>query len=133
MTTATLAREYTFEASHRLPYVPEGHKCGRAHGHSYRVTVLVRGPLNAMGWVVDFAEIDAMAKPLVDALDHQHLNDILPNPTSELLAVWFLRGLATLPHLLAVRVSETSRSSVTVAVEDLDAAARGPGANAAAR
>ena len=58
---ATLQRTYTFEAAHRLPYVPEGHKCGQMHGHSYRVTVMVRGPIGAMGWVCDFADIDAAA------------------------------------------------------------------------
>lgn len=31
-----LFREFTFEAAHRLPAVPDGHKCGRLHGHSYR-------------------------------------------------------------------------------------------------
>ncbi|MGQ7096937.1 6-carboxytetrahydropterin synthase, partial [Escherichia sp. SP-MK] len=25
------------EAAHRLPHVPEGHKCGRLHGHSFMV------------------------------------------------------------------------------------------------
>lgn len=116
---ATLQRRYSFEASHRLPFVPEGHKCGRVHGHSYRVAVLVRGPVNSMGWVCDFAEIDALARPLVEALDHTSLNDVLPNPTSELLAAWFLRRLRALPHLYAVTVSETERSSVTVSVDDL--------------
>ena len=124
MTVATLTREYTFEASHRLPFVPEGHKCGRVHGHSYRVTVLVRGPLNSMGWVVDFAEVDAVAAPVVAALDHRHLNELFMNPTSEVLAVWLLQRLAAVPHLYAVRVSETSRSAVTVAVDDLDETAR---------
>lgn len=125
MTIATLRREYAFEAAHRLPYVPEGHKCGRMHGHSYRVSVLVRGPLNSMGWVVDFAEIDTVARPVIARLDHTNLNDAMPNPTSELLCVWLLRELAAVPHLYAVQVAEAARSSVMVTVDDLDAAARG--------
>lgn len=116
---ATLQRRYTFEASHRLPYVPEGHKCGRVHGHSYRVTVMVRGPINSVGWVCDFADIDAVARPVIDALDHASLNDVLPNPTSELLAVWLLRRLRAVPHLFAVTVAETEQSSCTVQVDDL--------------
>ena len=36
-------REFTFEAAHRLPQVPAGHKCARLHGHSYRVEIHVRG------------------------------------------------------------------------------------------
>ncbi|CAM5715830.1 hypothetical protein SVIOM74S_09446 [Streptomyces violarus] len=36
-------REFTFEAAHRLPNVPEGHECARLHGHSYKVVVHVEG------------------------------------------------------------------------------------------
>ena len=50
------------------------------HGHSYRVAVLVRGPIGAMGWVCDFAEIDAVARPIIATLDHSTLNDTLPIP-----------------------------------------------------
>ena len=124
MTTATLRREYTFEAAHRLPYVPEGHKCGNVHGHSYRVTVFVRGPINSMGWVVDFGDVDAVARPVIARLDHTNLNALLPNPTSELLCAWLLRQLRAVPHLYAVSVSETERSMAMVTVDDLDAAAR---------
>jgi len=42
-----------------LPRVPAGHKCSRMHGHSYRVEVVVRGPVNPQtGWLIDFAVID---------------------------------------------------------------------------
>lgn len=116
---ATLRREFHFEAAHRLPFVPEGHKCARVHGHSYRVTVLVRGPIRSDGMVVDFAEIDRVSRPIIDELDHSNLNDLLKNPTSELLAVWMLRQLRSLPHLWAVQVAETQRSSCLVTVDDL--------------
>ena len=47
-------KEFSFEAAHRLPHVPEGHKCARLHGHSFRVAVHVRGPLDpTLGWVMD--------------------------------------------------------------------------------
>ena len=36
-------REFTFEAAHRLTHVPDGHKCARLHGHSYRVEIHVDG------------------------------------------------------------------------------------------
>ena len=38
-----ITQAFTFEAAHHLPNVPEGHKCGRLHGHSYRVEVHVSG------------------------------------------------------------------------------------------
>jgi 6-pyruvoyltetrahydropterin/6-carboxytetrahydropterin synthase len=84
-------REFTFEAAHRLPHVPEGHKCGRLHGHSYRVEVHVSGDVDPLsGMVVDFADIKAAFKPLHDCLDHYYLNEVsgLENPTSENVARW---------------------------------------------
>ena len=84
-------KEFTFEAAHRLPNVPAGHKCARLHGHSFRVSVHVEGEPGAdTGWVMDFAELSAAFGPLHDQLDHRYLNDVpgLENPTSERLAAW---------------------------------------------
>ncbi|MDF1504129.1 6-carboxytetrahydropterin synthase QueD [Roseisolibacter sp. H3M3-2] len=107
-------REFTFEAAHRLPHVPEGHKCARLHGHSFRVAVHVRGPLDpTLGWVMDFADLKAAWRPLDDALDHRYLNDIpgLENPTSEVLARWIWQRLTpVLPGLSEVVVRETCTS-----------------------
>ena len=107
-------RDFTFEAAHRLPNVPEGHKCSRLHGHSYRVSIGVEGPLDSqLGWVQDFGEIKAAWKPLDARLDHYYLNDIagLENPTSELLAQWIWNEVAPhLPLLTYVKVQETCTS-----------------------
>ena len=109
-----LERFYRFEAAHFLPKVPEGHKCARMHGHSYSIEVVIEGEIDAeRGWVMDFAEIDEHAQPLVKQLDHQVLNEVegLANPTSELLAVWWWTKLAPgLPGLVEVVVSETPTS-----------------------
>ena len=109
-------REFTFEAAHRLPYVPEGHKCSRLHGHSFRVEVRVRGDIDpATGMVIDFAEIKGAFAPLLDRLDHYFLNEIegLDNPTSENLARWIWERLTTaLPQLAEVIVRETCTSGV---------------------
>jgi 6-pyruvoyltetrahydropterin/6-carboxytetrahydropterin synthase len=119
---ATVTRTMTFEAAHHLPHVCDGHKCGRVHGHSYRVTVRVRGEVQTRGqeggMVVDFARIDAVAREL----DHRTLNEIagLENPTSELLAAWVVHRLQRdgIP-CLDVRVAETDRSEAHVRAEDL--------------
>src|SRR5215212_5060577 len=56
--TGEIFREFTFEAAHRLPHVPEVHKCARRHGLSYRIEVRVTGEVDRdTGWVMDFAEI----------------------------------------------------------------------------
>ena len=106
-------REFTFEAAHRLPHVPAGHKCGRLHGHSYRAEVHVAGPVDeAAGWVVDFADIKAAWAPLDDLLDHHYLNEVdgLANPTSENVARWIWDRLAEVLSLSAVTVRETCTS-----------------------
>ena len=107
-------REFTFEAAHRLPNVPEGHKCARLHGHSFRVSIHVEGELDpALGWVADFADLAAAWRPLHEQLDHRYLNEIegLENPTSEVLAMWIWdRLVATLPGLSLVGVRETCTS-----------------------
>lgn len=110
-------REFTFEAAHRLPRVPEGHKCARLHGHSYTVTVLVEAPVDPeAGWVMDFGDIKQAFKPIDAQLDHYYLNDIegLENPTSENLARWIWdRMTAELPALSAITVRETCTSGCT--------------------
>ena len=99
-----------FEAAHRLPNVPEWHRCARLHGHSYRVRVTVRGPVEARsGWVVDFAVVEHAAGSLVAQLDHRTLNDVkgLENPTAEHIARWLWNGIEPLlPGLWAVTVEE---------------------------
>ena len=106
--------EFTFEAAHRLPNVPLGHKCARLHGHSYVVKVAIDGPVgDDTGWVQDFADLKCAFRPLHDCLDHNYLNDIrgLENPTSEVLAIWIWdRLVEALPLLSRVEVKETCTS-----------------------
>lgn len=112
----TLTKTFRFEAAHRLPRVPEGHKCARLHGHSYAIDVIVRGKVDEeSGMVIDFGDISEAWKPLHAVLDHYYLNEIegLENPTSERLAHWiFVRLKKTLPLLSAIEVSETCTSRV---------------------
>lgn len=120
-------KEFGFEAAHRLPNVPEGHKCHRLHGHSFRAEVHVRGDVGAeSGWVVDFADLKAAFRPIHERLDHRYLNEVegLSNPTSENLARWIWRELApSLRGLCRVVVRETCTSGCAYEGEDEPATA----------
>ena len=90
-------KEFKFEAAHKLPNVPEGHKCARLHGHSFVVQVYVTGVMSEeKGWIVDFADIKKCWKAIEPLLDHNYLNDVegLENPTSEVIARWIWRKLS---------------------------------------
>jgi len=106
-----LIKEFLFEASHSLPYVPESHKCARVHGHSFRVEVAVEGEVDpATGWIYDHQCISQAMNPLLETLDHSHLNELpeLANPTIETLCGWFWKRLAPkLPGLCEITVQET--------------------------
>ncbi|MDQ2908577.1 MAG: 6-carboxytetrahydropterin synthase, partial [Candidatus Eremiobacteraeota bacterium] len=97
---------------------------GRLHGHSYRFQVVVEGPQQlagpAPGMVVDFDALSAMVKPLVvDALDHASLNDVMPNPTAEHIALWIWDALhAKVERLVEIVVWETATACAVVRAED---------------
>jgi 6-pyruvoyltetrahydropterin/6-carboxytetrahydropterin synthase len=114
-------KSFTFEAAHRLPNVPQGHKCARLHGHSFGVEIHVSGPVDPRtGWVMDFAGIKAAFGPLYQQLDHNYLNDIpgLENPTSEVIARWIWDRLQpALPGLSRIVVRETCTTAAVYAGE----------------
>jgi len=71
--------------------------------------------------VMDFAEIKAACRPIIDQLDHYYLNEIegLENPTSEVLARWIWARLKPiLPMLDRIVVRETCTSGCVYAGED---------------
>jgi len=112
-----LKKEYRFEAAHHLPRVPQGHKCARVHGHSYRVELHARGPVDPQtGWLVDFAVLDDSWATLHSRFDHHNLNDVpgLENSTCENLAAYIWQMLRPrVPQLSAVTVWETADASCT--------------------
>ncbi len=106
-----LVKEYRFEAAHRLPMVPPGHKCERLHGHSFKIEIAVSGPVDeTTGWFIDYGDLDEIWAPLYEALDHRYLNEVpgLENPTSEILAKWLWDKIKPkLPSLSRLIVFET--------------------------
>lgn len=113
----TLNKDFEFEAAQSLPSFPEGHKCRRLHGHSFKITIRVTGEVDPeTGIFYDHARISEAMKPLIDLLDHNYLNEVpgLEKPTIELMAGWFWEKLAPqLPGLSEITIHETPRASCT--------------------
>ena len=109
-----LVKQFDFEAAHFLPTFPEGHKCRRMHGHSFRVEVVVEGEIDpAEGYLVDYGVLKSAIEPVRARVDHYVLNEIegLENPTSEMIAVWMWEQLSpTIPLLAEIIVHETCSS-----------------------
>lgn len=100
-------KKYHFEAAHQLPNVPEGHKCGRMHGHSF--AVVLHG--DAVDPFTSPEALDQAWGPLRRQLAHRCLNDIpgLENPTSEVLSRWIWEQIQrAVPQLRSVTVFETA-------------------------
>lgn len=115
-------KEFSFDAAHFLPHVPDTHKCKRVHGHTYRIRLYVEGPLDpVLGWVMDFADLKMAWKKMEDQLDHRLLNDLegLENPTAENIAKWAWEKLKPeLPLLSKIELYETPSSAVVYEGEE---------------
>jgi 6-pyruvoyltetrahydropterin/6-carboxytetrahydropterin synthase len=107
----TLARKFRFEASHSLSHLPDDHPCHNLHGHSYALEIEVSGEVDEdSGFLLDYAEIKKAVQPLLDNLDHKHLNDVdgLEKPTTELIARWLWNRIKpALPQLSRIAIQET--------------------------
>jgi 6-pyruvoyltetrahydropterin/6-carboxytetrahydropterin synthase len=111
----------TFAAGHALRNYKG--KCENVHGHNYKVRVTLAGDkLNAEGLLMDFAQLRAEIKGLVEKLDHHFLNDIPPfdqlNPSAENLAKYLcdeikVQGGNQGLQVQGVTVWETDTTSAT--------------------
>lgn len=114
----TITKEFTFEAAHHLPLMPDGHQCKRPHGHSYVVIVeLESDKLDHFGFVEDYGALADIKQFIDGRLDHRDLNEIFggDNATTaerlarELYSIWY----ALHPLLTSVTVCETAKTSAT--------------------
>lgn len=120
-------KEFTFDAAHQLPNVPDGHKCGRMHGHTYKVRVEFEGSVDPFtGWIVDFGDVKQIWNALEETLDHRTLNNVIENPTAENLATYIYRYFAgwcdnefgSEVLVESVTVWETPTAGATVSIDD---------------
>lgn len=84
----SISKQFHFEASHILPR--HTGKCRHLHGHSWKLRVEVEGPIDPKTqFIMDYGDLKAVVQPLIDLVDHTHLNRLIRYPSSENIAVWF--------------------------------------------
>ena len=115
--TYRIEKDFQFSASHVLEGLPEGHQCGRLHGHNYVVRLRLEGDeLLPVGFLYDYGAMKPFGEYLDRTFDHRHLNDaVVGNPTAENLAcglATIVEDLLDLPEGLrvSVGVSETPKT-----------------------
>ncbi len=118
--------QMSFSAAHYLrDYVG---KCANLHGHNYKVEVHARGrKLDQIGMLIDFTDLKAATKQVVDYLDHRNINDLPPfdreiNSTAEEIAAYFLREVGTQINndrvqVFKVRIWETDNCVVSCSID----------------
>jgi 6-pyruvoyltetrahydropterin/6-carboxytetrahydropterin synthase len=95
----------TFSSAH---YIPDHWKCGKVHGHNFKVEVEVEGEVKD-GMVVDFFDLKKILREILSRYDHELLNKYFENPTSENICIDIFnelrrRGL----NVVRVRVYENT-------------------------
>ena len=107
--------EYTFKVKGVTGYFQA--VLGGVKGEQLEVTV--DGPLNEHGVVVDFADLKAVVqREVVERYDHRYLNDLIDNPTAELVAHEIWKSLEASGLAVArVRLWETADCAVEVGRE----------------
>jgi 6-pyruvoyltetrahydropterin/6-carboxytetrahydropterin synthase len=104
-------------------------KCENTHGHNYKVEIYVRGRmLNNIGLLIDFKDLKAATKKVVDYLDHKNINELPPfdveiNPSAEEMAAFFLREVGRQVNddraqVYKVRVWETDTCAATYTIDE---------------
>lgn len=118
-----LCRKFKFDAAHNL--VNYNGKCERLHGHTYHLSVVLKGSLDSEGMVFDFTEVKRIVNELViSKLDHSYINDIISQPTAEYIAQWVFKTIDKALardncELYEVQVWETENSYVICRREDI--------------
>jgi len=112
----TISKRFDFSASHQLFGLPEGHQCGRLHGHNYSlVLTLSADELDPIGFVKDYGQLDSVKRFIDITVEHRHLNDVFEfNPTAENMAKYFYDTFKPMhSQLLSVQVKETDKTTAT--------------------
>ena len=107
-------KDITFEAAHLLPNLPDGHKCSRLHGHSFKLRISVDGDIDKkVGWVKDFSDIKEVFDPIIyEKVFSRIIDNITPNDYLEYAKSWLKNGAQIVGGCCGVGVEEIKAISV---------------------
>ena len=90
------------------------------HGHTYKIQVTVAAPVNKdNGLAFDFSEIKRIVKErVIQKFDHALINDFLPIPSAENMAIWVWNQLKSDLPLYEIKIWETPTSFITYRGEE---------------
>ena len=100
-----ITKEVTFDSAHFL--TDYYGKCERMHVHTYFLQVTLEGEIQKNGMVIDFALLKQIIKNrILNKLDHQVLNDVVENPSTERVAVWIWDQLCDVKKILMAEAGD---------------------------
>ncbi|HEX67593.1 MAG TPA: 6-carboxytetrahydropterin synthase QueD [bacterium] len=110
-----VSREFLLASAHNLPSYRG--KCEKIHGHTYKLRITVEGEINEEGLAFDFKKLkEIVEEKVIKILDHTYLNEIIPVPSCENIAIWVWERLKDSLPLVEVRVWESPDTFVTLRI-----------------
>ncbi len=87
-------------------FLPDHSKCGRLHGHTYTIDLIIQGE-NKTGMIVDFGELKKTVREILAEYDHRSFNDFLKYPSVENICELLAGRIHDrLPYRFTIRVWE---------------------------
>jgi 6-pyruvoyltetrahydropterin/6-carboxytetrahydropterin synthase len=114
-------KDFFLDSAVRLQRAPAGHRLAGVHGHSFRLRLHLRAPLDrVLGWTMDFGDVKTLFDPVFDALDHRPLHELagLDDADTGSLAAWaFERVRRELPALAGIELEQTPGCGAIVSAD----------------
>lgn len=111
-----LIKDFEFDSAHNL--INYHGKCEKLHGHTYKLVVKLEGEPDNEGMIYDFVELKkTVNEKVVNRFDHAYLNEIIPQPTAENIAIFVWKELKDIlnrdnSRLYEIEIWETKTSGI---------------------
>lgn len=113
-----IGKTMSFAAAHNLPNYKG--KCNNLHGHEWSIEIVIRKRIDPKtGMVIDFSKLkQSMDQFIISILDHNYINNIIPNPTAENILVWCWSELMFKAYLKGIEKIKLWESPDSCAILD---------------